>query len=263
MWLWFATALAAAPPGLDLDDPTPWSEAAQQLFDGPAGCWEVVGKATWNHEAGRFGHTRGSVVFAGRLEDHVWSPLVIEPLGEVLQDGPRDTEHRVYKHEQRFEPLLGKHRHDRDEDEQGKGDEPSDKAPQNVVQAVLEHLQGNATYAWVEWDDDQQAVVLTETVPVGKRPKAPEIQVVVRFPGGKKLPERADLKFPDRFLANRMPPAYVLGGQVQLRGVVRDGRVFPSAEAYSAELRALGFAFHSAQTIHYTSLRPCPAEGPS
>ena len=109
-WL-FAVALAGPPEGLDLDDPVPWEEASRQLFEGPPGCWEIVGKATWNHDGARWGVSRGSAAFAGRLVDGVWAnDLYIEPLGEIVREGPREVERRVYRDDaQPFLPLLGRH----------------------------------------------------------------------------------------------------------------------------------------------------------
>lgn len=256
MWWWIAMALAAPPEGVDLEDPEPWDEASRQLFEGPPGCWEIVGKATWNHDGARWGVSRGAAAFAGRLVDGVWSrDLHVEPLGEIVREGPRDVERRVYRDDaQPFVPLLG--RHPGGEGDGGPG------APSTVLEEVLAELQGEARYTWVKWDDARGDVVFTEVVPVGDRPDAPEITLDVRFPRGGRLPDHADVTFPDRFQVVALPPVFVKNAHVELRGVHAGGRVFPAAEAYAADIGVLGMRFHAAQTIQYKSIRPCPEAAP-
>jgi len=259
MWWWFAVALAGPPEGLDLEDPTPWDEASRQLFEGPPGCWEIVGKATWNHDGARFGVSRGSAAFAGRLVDGVWGEdMFIEPLGEIVRDGPRDVERRVYRDDaQPFMPLLGRH--------QASPDGDGDDVATTALDGLLGELQGEARYTWVKWDDDHDAVIFTEVVPVGDKNDAPEITVDVRFPDGRPLPSRADVTFPERLVVHDFPVVAAKNARVELRGTSAGGHVFPAAEAYSADFGVLGMKFHSAQTIQYRSIRPCiplePAPG--
>ena len=248
MWWMFALALAAPPEGLDLEDPVPWEEASRQLFEGPPGCWEVVGKATWNHDGARFGVSRGEAAFAGRIQDGVWADeLHIEPLGEIVREGAHDTERLVYRDEaQPFMPLLGRHT-----------DMGDSKDPTNVVDNILAEFQGEARYSWVKWDDASGDVVYTEVVPVGDREDAPEITMDVRFPGGGKLPSRAEFTFPEKITVHPVPPIVLKSAALELRAVSAGGRVFPAAEAYSADFGVLGIKLHSAQTIQYRSIRPC------
>lgn len=248
MWWWFAVALAGPPEGVDLDDPVPWEEASRQLFEGPAGCWDIVGKATWNHDGARYGVSRGAAAFAGRLEDGIWrGDLHVEPLGEIVREGPRDSERRVYRDDaQPFMPMLGK-----------RLDEGDGGTMSTALDGLLAELQGEARYTWVKWDDATGDVVFTEVVPVGDRAEAPEITVDVRFPGGGRLPSRADVKFPERLTVYPMPPVVARNARVEIRGVPAGGRVFPAAEAYSADFGVLGMRFHSAQSIQYRSIRPC------
>lgn len=257
--MWFVTtallaasALAEPPAGLDLEDPTPWEEASRHLLDGPPGCWEIVGVATWDHDLARWGYSRGSQAFVGRLDDGVWSGLHIESLGEVYKEG-KEQEFRGYPDEQRFVPLLGqlpKAGSDQDDDEE---------APDNIVRRVLRELQGEARYTWAKWDDAQNAVVYTEVIPVGDKSNAPEINVDTIFPEGGTSPRSAKVVFPERIKVKRgFPSVTAHNAVVELRGVEAGGFVFPAAEAYSAELHIMGFVFESAQTIRYKSIRPCP-----
>jgi len=254
MWWLVAAALAAPPPGVDLEDLDGWATAADRLLDGPPGCWEVVGRADWNHDGGQFGFTRGSAVFAGRLEEGVWSEFHVESLGEVFREG-REEERHVYRDEQLFVPLMG--RYEDDDDEGGEDTLEGGSAPVNVVRDLLSDLEGSAEYTWATWDEEAQGVVFTRVVPIGKRANAPEVTLDVFFPNGDVVPEHGDVKFPERFWIHDLPPVVVRDAQVQLRGQRWGEDVFPAAEAFSVELRALGFRFRAAQTIRYRSFVPC------
>jgi hypothetical protein len=257
MWWLLAAALAAPPPGVDTEDIDVWAAAADQLLDGPAGCWEVVGRADWNHDGGRIGFTRGSAVFAGRMEEGVWSEYHIESLGEVYREFREDEQH-TYRAEQLFVPLMGRHAEGDDEEEGGETAIEGGAGPVNVLTDVLSELRGSAEYAWAAWDEDASAVVFTRVVPIGKRTNAPEVTMNVVFPEGEVVPERAEVVFPERFWINNVPPVVIRDARVELRGQRWGDTVFPAAEAFSAELRVLGFRLTSAQTIRYRSVRPCP-----
>ena len=125
----------------------------------------------------------------GLYQDGVWADeLHIEPLGEIVREGAHDTERLVYRDEaQPFMPLLGRHT-----------DMGDSKDPTNVVDNILAEFQGEARYSWVKWDDASGDVVYTDVVPVGDREDAPEITMDVRFPGGGKLPSRAEFTFPEK-----------------------------------------------------------------
>lgn len=248
MW-WLATAALAGPPSPEaLEDPYEWVEAADTLLHGPPGCWEVVGEAVWNHDLGQFGFTRGSAVFVGRLVDGVWSELTISSLGEEWKEF-REPERFGYRDgEQAFLPLLGQHP---DADDEG------NTQPENIVEEVLRELSGNAEYAWATWDAERDAVVLTRVVPIAERANAPEVTMTVTFPRGGTVASHALVTFPERFVVHPMPPVVIRNARVELRGKQVGDAMFPSAEAYSAELRVLGFRFNSAQTIRYRNVVRC------
>ena len=79
-------AIAGAPAGVDLNDLDHWENTAEAFLDGPPGCWEIVGQASWNWDAGRFGMSRGDTIFAAQMVDGLWGEFHLEPLGEVVRE---------------------------------------------------------------------------------------------------------------------------------------------------------------------------------
>ena len=260
-----AAALAAMPPGIDLQDITRWDGRAEALLDGPAGCWEVVGKASWNWDLGRWGGSRGDAVFAGRLVDGHWSEVHLAPLGEVVREkGAQEV--RVYAKEARFAPLIGRITGSRitvaTDEEEVEVDAEEQAEASNVLRSALDQLGGTAQTSWAEWDDAQGAVQLHRAVPIGDSPRAPEAELVARFPDGDALPTAVDVVFPEHFKAGKWPRRFTIrDAEVHLRGAVAAGQVFPASESFVFEFGMLGIWGRGAQTIRYAQIKACPREG--
>ena len=275
--LFMSAALAAQPDGLDLEDPTVWETGADMLLDGPPGCWEVVGRASWNYDLGRFASSRGDSVFAARLKDGVWSDFFVDSTGEMLRVGRKGAEERVFVDKQRFVPLLGRISdasmpESWNEDDEKKGDGGAEvrvdtdgdgytdrnDAAVNIVREILDNLDNNVDYSYAQWNDPRQAVVLVKAIPMGKGSNAPEAEVEAVFPGGGRLPSELTVSFPEKFMVGDFPArAKVVDAQIMARGQVVQGAVFPEAETYSFGLAVFGFRFNVAQTIDYQTVRAC------
>lgn len=265
-------ALAAPPDGVVLDRVEVWDAGARAALDGPPGCWEVVGRATWDYDAGRFGSSRGDSVFVGRLVDGVWVDVRIAPLGELTQTRAQEAS-LIFSTEPRFVPLLGQIGPSSFYDPGG--DEPDDDAdrgskrrgskeeepegPENVIEQVFAELEGGAETVWASWREATRSVEVVRVVPLGRGAQAPVAEVRVRFPEGGTEPDRVDISFPPRFMVGDGPVrARVEGARVE--ATVRplaDGASFPAAEAYSFTASVLGLQFTGAQSVKYTNAVRC------
>jgi hypothetical protein len=96
------------PDDISLDDPDLYEARWTWLHNGPPGCWEIVGRATWEWDAGRFGASSGNAAFLGKLEDGIWRDLVIRSLGEDVKAWGRDPVHQYAHGKLRFVPMIGR-----------------------------------------------------------------------------------------------------------------------------------------------------------
>ena len=79
LWLWaMALGWATVPDRVDVDNIEHWEAGMNRLLDGPEGCWELVGKASWEWDFGRFGSSRGDAAFIGRMRGGVWEGFHVE-----------------------------------------------------------------------------------------------------------------------------------------------------------------------------------------
>lgn len=251
------------PADVDLTDVLRWEDHAEDLLDGPEGCWEWVGDASWAWDVGRFGGSRGDAVFVGRTEDGRWGSLVLQPLGEERREG-REPPVRVYDvREARFAPLVGSLVGSKvrvttvdgtTSDEAGMEENAE---ASNVLRETLGKLgAGNAT-SWVEWDDVRGGVVLHRGIAMDG---ADEIDAAVFFPGGGTVPTAVDLVFPPRFKTGTFPRWTIEDAVVHLRGVAHGDGAFPESETFSFGFSLLGWRFSGAQTVRYRHVKRCPAD---
>lgn len=246
MLLWLVSfALAAPPEGVMPDDAGTYEEHWEAIRNGPPGCWEVVGTASWRWDLGRFGASRGDAAFVARLEDGVWRDAVIRSLGEEVRER-RSTPRTVFRHDElTFVPLVGRVLiPDRGE------------AGDNLLSAAFERLGDDVDYSFSEWDPGSQAVVLERIVPFGSG-GADEVSMKVYFPRGGLLPGYLDVDFPERFKIPGQALGTVRGADARIRARTYAGMVFPQTETASLEVSVLGFRGSGAQTIEYSSYRPC------
>jgi len=260
--LLLGVALAAMPPDVDLSRLDTWDGAADKLLDGPPGCWEVVGKASWDWDLGRFGGSRGDAVFAGRIDDGVWSEVLLAPMGEVVRDR-KGHELQVYAKEARFAPLVGMLTGRRirvaTDDEEVELDAEEQAEASNALRRTLDRVSGTAITSWADWDDVAGAVVLHRAIPIGDKARAPEAEVAVTFPSGDLLPSALDLAFPERFKDGTWPNRFtVKNAEAHVRGTIVSGMVFPASEAFRFDFGLFGWWGRGAQTIQYTQIKACP-----
>ena len=245
VWL-FSAALAAPPAGVMADEADQYERAWPTLHEGPPGCWEVVGRASWAWDLGRVGHSHGNAAFIGKLVDGEWRDVLVRSLGEDRK--MRSTpEVRIFPHdEQRFLPIIGRTaRQDYDDN------------AQSLLSEVLDELGTDVTYAYSEWSDSLEGVLLHRTVPLGEQNKSTEAEMHILFPGGGVLPTRADVNFPKTFSLPGRRLVKIRDAEAKIRGQIIDGEVFPAVETLSLNAGFLGFRASGAQTIEYDTFRVC------
>ena len=256
-WLLLSLALpgtALADEGVDVASPTSdvtgqpdsavYEQAWRPIQDGPPGCWEVVGRASWDWNGARFGGSEGDSAFVGRLEDGVWTGFHIRSLGEDRRERRRPTR-RVYDHgRQTFVPLVGRRT-------------PTDYGEdmgENALAFAVGELGSSVDYAYVERAAD--GVLLKRTIPFDDSSDR-TIAMDVFFPGDETLPVAADVTFPDRFPVPRFRLAKVHDAEAHIRAKIVGGMVFPEVETFRFDVKVLGLSMSGAQTIQYRSFRPC------
>ena len=235
-------ALAGAPP--NLEDIDTWEVAAGRLIDGPAGCWEVVGEASWNYEIGKHRSARGDAVFVGRLVAGIWTDIHIEPLGEdvVSRDAPKQR--RIYHDVQRFIPLIGR--------VSPLGEEAEDE-PRNQLRAALEELEHRTQSSWITTEEGR--VQLHRAIPIRGKKSA---RITTDFGPESDAPTAWDAAFPSGFrVPNQKLPITISDAEIHLRGRPSGESVFPTAEAYRFTLRMLGFRLQASQTVSYRRFTAC------
>jgi len=267
LWLWMTLAWGGAPESVDLEALDRWENGVDRLLDGPSGCWEVVGKATWSWNFGRLGESSGGAAFVGVLREGVWSELHVEALGESRRGRGRDaTTDRVYEDVVRFAPVLGRvdpEKFGRPSDRRS-GMEGRGGGPGNLLRTTLDGLGGEAETSYAQWDLERKGVMYTRFVPIGKGGDAKDTEMSVFFPDGQALPVSLDVVFPERFRRGGIPSATISDAVVELRGKVQGDQLYPIAEAVRFNVSVLGFRFNAGQTIRYLQFAPCkPAEASS
>lgn len=268
LFLIASLALGGPPADLDMDDPAPWETRAKALLDGPPGCFEVVGRASWDWRIAGMVEDRGDAVFLGVLDDGEWKDIQVFPLGRI-QGKPGDTGPKTYSEGQAFVPLIGR----KGSWEMTLGNNgvdtrqttPEEGGATNVVQELLADLTGDTEVSWLSWDDTSNSLLLHQSMTVGEGRNPPEAVVTTRFPGGSTLPTAVDVKFPPEFRLGRLARLRVQDARIQIRGQVVDGVALPRAEAFTMKASLLGFSGTGAQTLDVRQVTPCrraPAEPP-
>lgn len=242
-------AFAGAPSGVPADEVDVWEERWGRLQAGPAGCWEVVGRASWDWSAGRYGASRGTSVFVGKLEDGVWKDFFIRSLGEIVEEPGHVPVHQYPHGELRFMPMFGKLAPTVRVSESG--------VAESLVRDLMGDLRGEVTTSWSDWNDQQGGVVLHRTVPVGIGRRSATATMNVVFPDGGELPHRLDVAMDESLPIPGWMGARLVGSDAHAQGMVVGTEVFPSVESISWTGNAIGYRAWGNQVIHYEHVRPC------
>ena len=247
--------LSNLPDGLHGDEVDPWSTQWSALLEGPPGCWEVTGRASWRWEAGTRGGVAGDASFIGRLDNGTWTAFVSRSLGEKRW-GRKQLDTLLYPHNaRRFAPLIGKLPPRKYKTPYSAEEEQHLDA--TLLESVFEALSAETTFEESRPDLAQRAVILTRVLPM-RLNTATDARVEVHFPEGGTVPDQMNVHFPERFALPRLRLVHIEDAKAQLRGRVRAGYAFPATEAFSFTARVLGMTINGAQTLDYRSIRPCP-----
>jgi hypothetical protein len=252
MWWLLAAAFAAAPDGVMAEDAESWVSHAEVLRSGPEGCFEVVGRATWDWDLGKRGGTRGSAAFVGKYEDGVWLDMLIKSLGEDTWRR-NDVPVRVYPHgEMTFAPLVGTI-------PQVFGEARGQSFIEDIVKDITHALDTSESYPWSEWSDDKQAVVLHQVVPFGTDGRGPEATIDAYFPQGDTVPQHLSIEVGSISGVSGWRGAKVRRVSGHVRGVLIDDVVFLTVESLSFEATSPRATLIGSQTIRYLTYRACGA----
>ena len=257
--LWNLTAWAAKPGDLSLEDVFAWEDAANNLLEGPSGCWQVTAvadrKMVFFIPPDMFsnGQKYEEVVRAdvtGRLEDGVWKQLAWE--NQKLTKDQRESINPIL----RAFPMMAE-----DMDVlpmMGKLDDDNGAVPSNMVREMVDDWGGRMFTSHTEWDDERDGVWLRREVPVRDKPKAPVSQVSTFFPQGGLNARSLDVIFPKSFKAGLKWIRFRLdNAQIHLRTVDVPGGIRVSEESASLLIIGLGITMGYEQTIQYTAFEPC------
>ncbi len=244
-------AALAAPDDLaiiDPTDPTPYEATWSRIQEGPRGCWEVVGTASWRWDAGPMGYSHGDAAFVARFEDGVWRDVITRSLGEVQKER-RGPAQRVFDHDEvKVMPLVGRrNRTDLDEDKDGVGD--------HVLTYALDRLGREVEYSDLRPNEAGTDIILSRTIPFENGRQQAKMDVL--FAQGSLLPHHMSIAFPESFTVPSFRLAKVRDAKATIRARVLGGDVFPEAESTTFDVSVLGFQGSGAQTVRYTSFRRC------
>ena len=269
-----SAALAAPPPGVDLEDVGGWEAHAFALTEGPAGpCWLLSGTLTMRlalyqpatlFSAGGQEEQAGQGTFTGRIVGGQWVSLSYE-----LLDGqtPMTGFYPIIPLVGRIDPALPVNRNlAASEDDKHSISfsigEDADSGASDAVNllhgAIEEWWTTPVSTAFVRWDEPTRAAELVVDVPIDQGRGGSTVQATARFPGGGPYATAIDAQLPRRMTFGDWPVRLkVMDGQLHLRGVVVDGALLPSQESWSTLLGLMGFTIGYEQQLRYTEATPC------
>jgi hypothetical protein len=280
-----STALAARPPGLDVDASlATWEERAKQLLAGPAGCWNLTGTVElnasgyvpatrWTRPDRNDHHLSGP--FTARIEDGTWTTFdyVLTPsegtdetleipvwplLGRAAAEGAGKTEAEVIEGES-ISLSFG-----------SGGTSVSSQGGEaaNTMHRVLEAVDPSTATAYAQWDDKVDGVALYQDFPLSDGARSDVITMKTVIPQGGPAATALDVTFPGRVKVGDGPVrATIFDAQGHVRTQLvtgPDGRqtAIPTLESLSFGLGALGFTVGYEQRIRYQAATPCAGASP-
>jgi len=278
LWL-TTTALAGAPAGVDLDDPTLWEARARRAVSGPSStCYRLTGEvsitvrlyqpATAFSRATRISTTRGGP-FEGVLDRGTWTRFVVdlkqggEPaesdlligpfLGHVPAGVPRSKADGPPSPQDTDDPSVRVGISGEGVDVQSAG-----VAARSTLSDVISGAWSDApSTLFAQWDEERRAVELVVSTPLEDQPDV-VTTTRVRFPGGQAVPIAITSTFPKRARVPAGPfTATLMSAQAHVRGQVVNGELLPTLESISGALGVLGFTVAYEQRITYLSAQRC------
>jgi len=267
----------APPPAVTpavLDDVGRWEQAARVLLDGPPGCVEVQGTATFQvafFSPGGWlgpGERRDLVSkghFEGRLQGGTWTAL--RTTWDPVEDG--DALHIDQVH-----PIVGKVQPAADApapDPPGKGSVSisssgsgtsidvagGSEGALGLLDQIMHDIDPAVTTAYASWEGERRSVVLHQLVPLEH--DGGDLEVQVSFPEGGP-PLSLDAVFPPRVRAgDGLVKMRVLDAQLHLRSRNTELGVLPGEEGASMVVGVLGYTLGVDQRLSYDRARACPA----
>ena len=271
-----AAAVAAPPPGLDLEDVTAWEEAAFVLTRSPVGaCWELSGglsvRLALYHTASVFSgggqeEIAGEGVFQGRMEDGVWTSFSYR-----LSDGDIELDLPILPLAGSIDPDVAVNvrtaeEEAEDESEASEAAEGSEDSDDSLSMGTINLLRGaiedwfssGVTTSYVRWDDARGGAELVIEVPTSEGWFSPVMTATAFFPDGNMTATSLDAVFPRRLTVGEWPlRAKIMDGQLRLRGQVVEGVLLPGQESWSAILGIAGITLGYEQRIVYATISEC------
>jgi hypothetical protein len=251
--IWLSSlALAAMPPGVDLDNLLAWERSADELLDGPPGCWTVEATATrklvafvppdlWS--SGTQYEEVVTATISGTLNNGTWTTYGVDRLdsGDPKSVNPLIRWMPTVAERLDIVPLVGTL--------------PSTggSTPTNLVRQIVDDWGGDISTSVAEWDAERNGVWLRREVPIRKGQRAKTSHVETFFPEGEEHATRLDVTFPTSFKAGTRFMRFRLD-DAQFH--IRSGPT-PTAESASLMLVGLGITMGYEQRIDYVTFDPC------
>lgn len=255
VWL-ISSALAAGPmAGHDVSDVKGFDAQADALLAGPAGCWEVIGRASWSWDFGHSVGSRGDLAFIGRLVDGTWEDFVYRSLGEDIDLGHRGTV-RYFDHTSPpFVPLVGRLADLLTADDLTVDD--PDAPARDLLTRLSGELHQPGTAPWAEWSEPRDGVVLHRTIGLEAPNKSDTVAVDLFFPGGATDPTEAQITWPSSYTVPGRHPVRARDGHATLTARMVDGVLVPEAELLSFGPAGGFFRLVGTQSVQYRVFRRC------
>jgi len=122
-----------------------------------------------------------------------------------------------------------------------------------LLYALIDEIAPDGTAIYATWDDERNAVLLTESVPLSR---GEAMAIDVEFPEGK-APTRLDATFPRRFRPEGEGGMMIRDAQLHVRSKVTPLGVVPGVEGVSTVMKVFGLTLGFDQRVAYQRIRAC------
>jgi hypothetical protein len=283
--LLITAAVAAPPPGLNLDEVDNWEDAAFALTRGPVGkCWDITGFISAElalyqpaslFSSGGSESVTGSGTFSGRLEDGAWTSF---SYSLTSSDGDLTVDLPIMPLVGEIDPSIVTNLNEEETDEEdapaGTPPEEKEEGSRSISVSIGEGDPGESinllrdsidswfsssiTTSFMRWSDARSGAELVIEVPTSDKRNAPLLTATAFFPGGGKTATELDSVLPKRLTLGEWPlRVKVMDGQLHLRSQVVEGMLLPSRESWSVLLGVFGITAGYEQRLVYRSVSEC------